>query len=380
MQDTRARNAYLKAERARAELRRGGNIMLRLNNGEAALFRGAEFADADDILDLSRLAGSGTLLVLTANRVKSLGRSVRTDWPAATIAIASHDFNRVFDLAFGQAHLINDDELTIVAEKIGSLADHAARLLRNAKLLPTALLARLPFRDIAVQNRFALEHNLVVLEARDLESYQHQAETVTRIAARAKVPLAVAEDAEVVMFRAEIGSEEHFAVLIGTGADSEAPLVRLHSQCITGDVLGSLKCDCGEQLQAAMSMMTNEGGGVLVYLAQEGRDIGLLNKMRAYALQDNGLDTVDANHALGFNTDERAFLPAARIIEALGISKLRLITNNPDKISQLEQCGITVTDRVPMSLRSNPYNQGYLNTKKNKTGHLIDKDDILDPS
>ena len=371
MQDKRAKNAHMKAERAAAELHRGGHVMLRLNNGEAALFRGAEFADVDDILDLSRLAGSGPLLVLTANRIKSLGRSLRPNWPAATIALASHQFDHVFELIFGHAHLAIDDEMNLVAERAGSLADHATRLLRNSKLLPAALLARLPFRDIAVQDRFALEHNILILEARDLESYQNYSEQMTRIAARAKVPLAVAEDAEVVMFRAEIGNEDHFAVLIGTGAEAEAPVVRLHSQCITGDVLGSLKCDCGEQLHTAMRMMANEGGGILVYLAQEGRDIGLLNKMRAYALQDKGLDTVDANHVLGFATDERVFLPAARILDALGITQLRLITNNPDKISQLERYGIKVKERLPMDIASNPHNEHYIATKKHRTGHMI---------
>ena len=371
MQDKRAKNAHMKAERAAAELHRGGHVMLRLNNGEAALFRGAEFADVDDILDLSRLAGSGPLLVLTANRIKSLGRSLRPNWPAATIALASHQFDHVFELIFGHAHLAIDDEMNLVAERAGSLADHATRLLRNSKLLPAALIARLPFRDIAVQDRFALEHNILILEARDLESYQNYSEQMTRIAARAKVPLAVAEDAEVVMFRAEIGNEDHFAVLIGTGAEVEAPIVRLHSQCITGDVLGSLKCDCGEQLHTAMRMMANEGGGVLVYLAQEGRDIGLLNKMRAYALQDKGLDTVDANHVLGFATDERVFLPAARILDALGITQLRLVTNNPDKISQLERYGIKVKERLPLDIASNPHNEHYIATKKHRTGHMI---------
>ena len=369
MHDTRAKNAYMKAERASAELRRGGYVMLRLNSGEAALFRGAEFADGEDINFLSRLAGSGPLLVLTANRIKSLQRSIRQGWPAATIALPAHHYGQVFDLAFGQARL--DDDLSLIAERSGSLADHATRLLRNAKLLPAALMARLPFRDIAAQDRFAQEHNILVLEARDLESYHHQAGAMMRIAARAQVPLAVAENAEVVMFRAEIGGEDHFAVLIGKSVDLETPLVRLHSQCITGDVLGSLKCDCGDQLQAAMSLMAENGGGVLIYLAQEGRDIGLLNKMRAYALQDNGLDTVDANHALGFDTDERVFLPAARILDALGISHLRLITNNPDKINQLEQCGIKVEERVPLTLASNPYNEDYLATKKHRTGHMI---------
>ncbi len=370
MQDKRAKNAHMKTERAAAELHRGGHVMLRLNNGEAALFRGAEFADIDDIIDLSRLAGSGPLLVLTANRVKSLGRSLRKDWPAATIALANHQLEHVFDFVFGHAHLAQDDGINLVAERAGSIADHATRLLRNSKLLPAAFLVRLPFRDIAVQDRFALEHNILVLEARDLESYQNHSETKTRITARAKVPLAVAEDAEVVMFRAEVGHEDHFAVLIGTGTGVEAPIVRLHSQCITGDVLGSLKCDCGEQLQSAMRMMTNQGGGVLIYLAQEGRDIGLLNKMRAYALQDKGLDTVDANHALGFATDERVFLPAARILNALGISQLRLITNNPDKISQLERYGIKVKERLPMDIASNPHNEHYIATKKHRTGHM----------
>jgi len=370
MHGTRAKNAYMKAERASAELRRGGYIMLRLNNGEAALFLGAEFVDEDDILILSKLTGSGPLLVLTSNRIKSLGRSIRENWPVATIALANRHFSDVFGLAFSQTSLDND--LNIIAEQTGSLADHAARLLRKAKLLPAALLSRLPFRDFAAQDRFALEHNLLILDARDLELHQPQSDTVMRIAARAKVPLAVAENAEVVMFRAEIGGEDHFAVLIGSGANEKEPLVRLHSQCITGDVLGSLKCDCGDQLQAAMSLMAEQGGGVLIYLAQEGRNIGLLNKMRAYALQDKGLDTVDANHALGFNADERVFLPAARILDALSIKEVRLITNNPDKISQLEQCGITVKSRVPLALASNPYNQEYLTTKKNRTGHLID--------
>ncbi len=376
MRDTRAKNAYMKAERASAELRRGGHIILRLNNGEAALFCCAEFADKTDIVAISKLAGSGPLLVLTANRLKSLGRTVRKDWPVATIALNNKHFDHVFEIAFGQKKL--DDEYTLVAEQTGSLADHAARLLRNAKLLPAALLSRLPFRDIATQDRFASEHNLLILESRDLDAQQPHTKTKMRIAARAKVPLAVTEEAEVVMFRAEIGDEDHFAVLIGSGIDNKAPLVRLHSQCITGDVLGSLKCDCGEQLKAAMNLMAQNGGGVLVYLAQEGRDIGLINKMRAYALQDTGLDTVDANHALGFDTDERVFWPAAGILDALGITKLRLITNNPDKIKQLEQCGITIEDRIPLVLCSNQYNKDYLSTKKNRTGHLINEDAIID--
>ena len=172
------------------------------------------------------------------------------------------------------------------------------------------------------------------------------------------------------MFRAELGGDEHFAVVVGTLSGAKPPLVRLHSQCITGDILGSLKCDCGEQLEGALKLMAAEGSGVLVYLAQEGRDIGLLNKMRAYALQDNGLDTIDANHALGFESDERYFLPACKILRELGVDALRLITNNPEKIAQLEENGLVVTGRVPMSPASNAHNERYIKTKQDRSGHL----------
>ena len=373
MHDQQLKNALIRAARGGTELRRGGIVMLRLANGACGLCRAAELSTCDDMTQMSRLAGSTPMLVLTAPRLSSLGRNLRNGYPVATLALPESRRNVFFDLAFGQNNHISGGDFTIIAEKAGSLADTAAKLLRNAKLIPAALFVRLPLRDVASQDRFARQHNMMIVESRDCDQYSHEAASFYKIEARARVPLAVSDDAEVVMFRAEIGGEEHFAVLIGDGADNDTPLVRLHSQCITGDILGSLKCDCGDQLQAAMQLMANNKGGILIYLAQEGRNIGLLNKMRAYALQDNGLDTVDANHALGFDTDERLFLPAARILQALNVSNIQLITNNPDKISQLEQHGITVAKRVPLVLATNPHNHGYLKTKKNRTGHLIDK-------
>ncbi len=373
MYDQQIKNAVMRAARGGTELRRGGTVMLRLANGACGLCRAAELSDGDDIIRLSRLAGSAPLLILTAPRLSSLGRVLRDGYPVASVALPDKRHSGLFDLAFGQNDQLTGSDFTIIAESAGSLADMAAQLLRSAKLIPAGLFVRLPLRDVAAQDRFARQHNMMIVESRDIDQYSHEAASFVKIAARARVPLAVSEDAEIVMFRAEIGGEEHCAVLIGAGANSDTPLVRLHSQCITGDILGSLKCDCGDQLQAAMQLMADSGGGILVYLAQEGRDIGLLNKMRAYALQDNGLDTVDANHALGFDTDERLFLPAARILQALNVSKIQLITNNPDKISQLEQHGIHVTARVPLALDSNPHNLHYLKTKQTRTGHLIDK-------
>ena len=374
MNDIRGSRAYLNTDRVCQELRRGGTVMLRLGNGAACLLRAAELSREHDRDNLQTLAGSAALLVLTQTRMESLGRPLGDEFCSASMPAHQLDYDRMAALAVDQpSPAILDDSISIMAERRGSLADYATRLLRVAKLLPAALVARLPSRDAALHNRLGQDQQLMVINARDIDQYLEGAAQSLRISARARVPLRVAEDAEVVMFRAELGGEEHFAVIIGDVKAGDTPLVRLHSQCITGDVLGSLKCDCGDQLQGALHLMAEHGSGILIYLAQEGRDIGLLNQMRAYAFQDQGLDTVDANHALGFETDERYFKPACRILEELGISSLRLITNNPDKITQLEQNGFSVTERIPMSLPGNDHNQRYLDTKRDRTGHLINK-------
>lgn len=192
--------------------------------------------------------------------------------------------------------------------------------------------------------------------------------TVT-IAARAALPVeGVEADVQIAVFRAAEDGSEHVALLVGAPA-GQAPLVRLHSECLTGDVFGSLKCDCGPQLNAALRLMVEGGGGILLYLRQEGRGIGLANKIRAYALQDRGLDTVEANKRLGFADDERDFALAAAMLRALGVREVRLLTNNPAKLAGLEGEGIKAT-RVPHRLPANPHNQHYLAVKRAKSGHL----------
>ncbi|MDG5488502.1 GTP cyclohydrolase II [Sphingomonas sp. BGYR3] len=190
------------------------------------------------------------------------------------------------------------------------------------------------------------------------------------IAARARLPVAVAEDAEIVAFRTPEGPGEHVALLIGQ-PDGNPPLVRLHSECLTGDVLGSLKCDCGPQLQAALAAIRANGWGILLYLRQEGRGIGLINKLRAYALQDQGYDTVDANTRLGFAIDARDFRVAARMLALMGQRRVRLLTNNPKKVAGLEAAGIAVAERVAHKLPPNPHNERYLATKRDRTGHQL---------
>ncbi|WP_225421153.1 GTP cyclohydrolase II [Sphingomonas parva] len=193
--------------------------------------------------------------------------------------------------------------------------------------------------------------------------------TVT-IASRARLPIAEAEKAEIVAFRSTGDPAEHVALLIGQPSGAP-PLVRLHSECLTGDVLGSLKCDCGPQLEGAVRAIAESGWGILLYLRQEGRGIGLINKLRAYALQDQGFDTVDANLRLGFGDDERSFAVAARMLEALGQDEVRLLTNNPRKVAGLEAAGIRVRERVPLKRGLNPHNQAYLDTKRRRSGHEL---------
>ena len=189
------------------------------------------------------------------------------------------------------------------------------------------------------------------------------------IVARAKLPLDGMPDTHIVAFRASDDGQEHVALVVGAFA-GKPPLVRLHSECLTGDVFGSLKCDCGPQLKEALRIVGGEGGGVLLYLRQEGRGIGLANKLRAYALQDRGLDTVDANRRLGFADDERNYGMAAAMLRALGIDRVRMLTNNPNKIAGLSQEGIEVVERVAHHMPTNPHNADYLATKRKKSGHL----------
>jgi GTP cyclohydrolase II len=202
----------------------------------------------------------------------------------------------------------------------------------------------------------------------DIEAFEDP--ITLAVAARARLPVAGSEAAEIVAFRAPDSPGEHVALIIGK-PDGRPPLVRLHSECLTGDVLGSLKCDCGPQLHAAIHAMEDTGWGILLYLRQEGRGIGLVNKLRAYALQDQGFDTVDANTRLGFAVDARDFRVAARMLDLLGQSTIRLLTNNPEKVRVLEAMGINVAERVPIALPSNPYNERYLATKRDRTGHQL---------
>lgn len=237
------------------------------------------------------------------------------------------------------------------------------RLAKEAALLPAVLLIRPgPRADLAGLTRLplALWQDLSAFDGGPLADV-----------AAARLPLAVAAQTRLHVFRPEAGGVEHYALEIGSPARVTPVLARLHSACFTGDVLGSLKCDCGPQLQAALAQMGAEGAGVLLYLNQEGRGIGLANKMRAYALQDQGFDTVEANHRLGFEDDERDFRIGAGILRQMGFAAVRLLTNNPKKVAMMEAQGLHVAERVPLIVGARAENARYLATKAAKSGHLL---------
>lgn len=243
------------------------------------------------------------------------------------------------------------------------LARAGITLTKAARLLPAVLV--LPLDNAAA---FAAQHDLTFVDQAsvglgDVSPFDH--------VIHARLPMTVSEAGRLHVFRPEDGAEEHYAVEIGSPDRSKPVLARLHSACFTGDLLGSLKCDCGPQLRGALAQMGEEGAGVLLYLNQEGRGIGLANKMRAYALQDQGFDTVEANHRLGFEDDERDFRIGAQILGQLGFKSVRLMTNNPSKIARMESSGIAVTERVPLQVGGNPHNHAYLDTKAKKSGHLL---------
>ncbi|HMO70830.1 MAG TPA: GTP cyclohydrolase II, partial [Paracoccaceae bacterium] len=251
--------------------------------------------------------------------------------------------------------------------RAGGAALHRAAVLlaKSAHLLPAAVVV-----PVADPLALAARHGLTVLPLADVLPLLARLAPMEDVVS-ARLPMAAAAAGRVHVFRPDDGAEEHYAIEIGRPDRSQPVLARLHSACFTGDVLGSLKCDCGPQLRAALAQMGQAGAGVLLYLNQEGRGIGLANKLRAYALQDQGFDTVEANHRLGFEDDERDFRIGADILRRLGFSAVRLLTNNPRKLAMMEGCGLRVAERVPLRVGQTEENAAYLATKAAKSGHLM---------
>ena len=266
----------------------------------------------------------------------------------------------------------------VLFEKKEQITSLCLLILRQAHLLPAGLSSIVTNVQVEDVSRWCKRNNLIHVQGEYIKSFEENNSKRLSIEVRAKVPIAETENCEIVIFRPKDGGNEHFCLLIGDTRETSKnkipesiPFVRIHSQCITGDILESLKCDCGQQLKQSLRIMAKNNNGILIYLAQEGRDIGLLNKLRAYTLQDDGMDTVEANLTLGFDDDERLYFPVKEILNQLNINKVRLITNNPKKINHLSKLGIEVIERIPIKITSNKFNRNYLKTKSSKSGHLL---------
>ena len=311
-------------------------------------------------LDALRAIGP-VVLVLTARRAQTL-KARAYDGDLARIIVPMDA-----DLGWLRALADPADDLRMPMKgPLKSLRDGpvetaraAIALAKSAQLLPAAVLVEA-----------AAPSGLTRLNPSEtLKLLSHEAQLAPVAAAR--VPMRAAEAGRLHIFRPDDGGAEHYAIEIGAPDRDKPVLARLHSACFTGDVLGSLKCDCGPQLDAALTQMGHAGAGVLLYLNQEGRGIGLANKMRAYSLQDQGFDTVEANHRLGFEDDERDFRLGATLLRNLGFSQVRLLTNNPAKVQMLEANGIEVAERVPLHVGLSRHNAAYLATKAAKSGHIL---------
>lgn len=359
--------AQLRAvHRAASELRRGTPVLLMGDHPLAVV--AAETAGVQAIEELGALSAGPPVMVLAPARAAAvLGRRVRPRAHAVAVQVADilSDVNALRALA--------DPTLDQAVRKppleapFPPLARAALALAKLGQLLPAVLAA--PARAAATKEAERLR--LLCVAAADVLGYPTATAVRLRKVAEAQVPLDQVSDARVAAFRTEDGAVEHLAILVGRPEAEPAPLVRLHSECFTGDLLGSLRCDCGSQLRGAIGRLAEEGAGVVLYLAQEGRGIGLVNKLRAYSLQDRGLDTLDANRALGWGADERSFLTAATMLEALGIKRIRLLTNNPNKLAGLAACGVEIVGREAHAFAPNGVNDQYLATKAERFGHLL---------
>ena len=352
--------------RARADLRMGLPVVIR-HGAEALLVAAAETLGQARFSAIGALDGPPAIAAITAWRAQTLKARIYDGDLARVVLPPEAGLDWLRCLADPALDLAAPLKGPLQSLRGGAATAHRMGLLlaKSAQLLPT-ILAK-PLADPSV---LAAQGDLTLLTTEMIAADIARYHPLSPVAA-ARLPMEASEAGKLHILRPENGGIEHYAIEIGRPSRDAPVLARLHSACFTGDVLGSLKCDCGPQLRSALAEMGKTGAGVLLYLNQEGRGIGLTNKMRAYSLQDQGFDTVEANHRLGFEDDERDFRIGSDLLRSLGFSAVRLMTNNPRKVDMMKAEGIEVTERVPLITGTNRHNAHYLEVKAKKSGHLL---------
>jgi len=356
-------------ERAIFDLRRGLPVLLRSDRGDT-LIAPLEGLNDDALASLRRDAGQSPRLVISRHRLAVLGLEAEAD--AACLFITADDTaEAVVDWACARDPKHPPIDHAPRQAEPGDIA--ALTLMRRGLLIPAAVTVPVAAELASAVAARADTGELLAIDSADVAAYDAAAPRFLKRISSADVPLAEAESSRFVLFREADGLREHVAIVIGDPTRwADAVPVRLHSACLTGDLFGSLRCDCGEQLRSSVTRISEHGGGVLLYLAQEGRGIGLANKLRAYSLQDEGLDTVDADQVLGFGEDEREYNVALEMLAQLEIRRIELLTNNPAKIDAMSRGGVTVVQRSGIYGRLTTQNRRYLTAKATRAGHWLD--------
>ena len=364
----------LQFERILFELNRGHHVILSDNENRCnILFSATEAINENTLTFHKKFSNSFPSILLSAERCKTL--KIKTDYCCSLSINLEWTLKSIYDLAFGN-NLDNDLKLNGIIEENSKLMTLSLQILKKGKLLPSGIFSIINNSQNITIEELALKNKIFFFNLSDLEEIFDLKKPNIEIITKAKLPIKKTDNAEIIVFRYNNEPKEYFCILIGkTNKKNHSdffPTVRIHSQCITGDIFNSLKCDCGEQLNKSLDIMVENGEGVMIYLPQEGRDIGLTNKIRAYKLQEDGLDTVDANLTLGFKDDERSYDVAIAILKKLNFKKINLITNNPNKIKKLNENGLEVLKIIKLNIEPNEMNKKYLNTKKIKSNHIFD--------
>ncbi len=355
------------------------NFMARFGRGLICLSMAEQLIDKLNLpmMTSNNKSPFGTAFTVSIEAAVGVSTGISAKDRAHTIAVAIHPDSKAQDV-ITPGHIFPLKACTNgVLERTGQ-TEGSVDLMKLAGLTPAAVICEIINDDGTMSRRddlvtFSKQHNIPMVTIRDLIDYRIKHETLVQVAATSALPMQTYGHFAMTVFTNSLDKVEHFALIKAPFGQQAPPLVRIHSECITGDVFGSCRCDCGEQLQQSLELITKEGG-ILIYMRQEGRGIGLANKMKAYALQEKGFDTVEANIELGLPADARDYAIAYQILKFFGIENVRLLTNNPKKVEGLTKYGVLVSERIPLNIAPTQTSRHYLTTKKDKLGHFINID------